>query len=87
MKSNKEKQQITSFPSLETPADCHKLKKHIALLCDRISKGFLPSGTKPSALEVTIKFMEVRYHYCLFFRQPNQAVVKINLVLVALTIA
>lgn len=59
VKSNKEKQQITSFPSLETPADCHKLKKHIALLCDRISKGFLPSGTKPPALEVSSAFCEV----------------------------
>ena len=44
-KSQKDQQQ-TSFQSLELPADSHKLKKHIALLCDRITKGYLPTGKK-----------------------------------------
>lgn len=46
-KSSKDQQQTSSFPSLEMPTESYKLKKHIALLCDRISKGFLPSGKKP----------------------------------------
>lgn len=44
-KSSKDQQQQSSFPSLDMPADVQKLKKHIALLCDRICKGFLPSGS------------------------------------------
>lgn len=52
-KSSKDQQQMSSFPSLEMPADIQKLKKHIALLCDRISKGYLPSGRK--AMEVSNK--------------------------------
>ena len=52
-KSGKDQQQqMSQSTDLEMPADTHKLKKHIALLCDRISKGFLPSGKQPVAMEV-----------------------------------
>lgn len=44
-KSSKE-QAVPPNSSLEMPAECQKLKKHIALLCDRISKGYMPSGQK-----------------------------------------
>ena len=43
-KSTKDQQPVLISADLELSADSHKLKKHIALLCDRISKGFLPSG-------------------------------------------
>ncbi len=46
-KSSKDQQHVPYSTSLELSADNHKLKKHIALLCDRISKGFLPSGKSP----------------------------------------
>lgn len=46
---------MSSFPNLEVPADVQKLKKHIALLCDRISKGFSPTGNKSlDSLEVSV---------------------------------
>ena len=44
-KSSKE-QAVPPNSSLEMPAECQKLKKHIALLCDRICKGYMPSGHK-----------------------------------------
>ena len=37
---------------LELPADSHKIKKHIALACDRISKGWMPGGRK---IEVSVR--------------------------------
>jgi Bardet-Biedl syndrome 9 protein len=55
-KSSKEQQQQSSFPSLEMPADIQKLKKHIALLCDRICKGYMPSGSKPVEVCVCVHF-------------------------------
>ena len=46
-KSTRDERQVASnILSLELPADCQKLKKRIALLCDRITKGFMPSGMK-----------------------------------------
>ena len=44
-KSSKE-QAVPPSSSLEMPTECQKLKKHIALLCDRICKGWMPSGQK-----------------------------------------
>lgn len=43
---SKDPQQSLVPSKLEFLPDCQKLKKHIALLCDRINKGFLPSGGK-----------------------------------------
>lgn len=54
--SKDQQQQVSTFPSLEMPADSHKLKKHIALMCDRISKGFLPSGRRP--IEVCVQCLQ-----------------------------
>ena len=44
-KSSKD-QAVPPNSSLEMPAECQKLKKHIALLCDRILKGWMPSGQR-----------------------------------------
>ncbi len=45
-KSLKDQQEGYLPSNLEIPSDSHKLKKHIALVCDRIAKGYLPSGRR-----------------------------------------
>lgn len=59
-KSSKE-QAVPPNSSLEMPAECQKLKKHIALLCDRICKGYMPSGQK----------IEVNTRLCTFLAIPH----------------
>lgn len=76
-KSSKDQQQQVSLtPSLEMPRDTHKLKKHLALLCDRVSKGFLPSGKQPVSMEVSITSYIVCYSIimlCVCMLQATQS--------------
>lgn len=41
-----------ALPELQLPQDCQKLKRHIALLCDRIQKGARPASTTTRSLAV-----------------------------------
>ena len=45
-KSSREQVTGAALLSLTTTPDNQKLKKHIALLCDRILKGYRPSGPR-----------------------------------------